>query len=703
MNRLKLSPSRDAGRFAYHLKMLLAMDLIEPDATSKKYRLTDMGKTLVEFADELDNSAFRKKLLVRTSRLSIENFDRNKIAESLVREADVPIDLAQKVAREAEKRLLKLGTKYLTAPLIREFVNAILIERGLEEYRHKLTRLGFPVYDVTQLMKEMSGKSVGVEEIRSAAGNRVIEEYTLLNVLPRDVADAHISGSLHLNNLGNWVLKTSAFMHDLRFFFQRGLTFRNTGSYMVSIHPPRSFKSALAMVANVLRLASAELSCEQGVDFFNFFLAPYIRGLSKDEVKEELLLFLASLNLTVPTGVSLGLETVLPDFLSQNRAFGPDGEDVGQYPDYVEESRLLAALTLECLQERRDSKPIFNPSVVIKIRPRSLKDEEAEDLLGKAHALAVNGLPYFANLTSRRQTQASYAATGLRFADDWKEDWELDTIRAGCVDHVALNLPRAAYEAGKDRNKFFENLYDISEKGLRGLEIRYHTIRRRAQEGLLPFLLQKGEQDPYLRLENSSCLLSFVGLNETALSMTGKSINESEEALSFGEEVVSYLSKQVKGYSKKRKIRYALALTPEPEAARRLAELDIERYGLGEVHVQGGREEPYYTNMTVLPFRAEMSLEDYLPIESTFHALTPGSHLVKIPLGESEEQAEHLFSTTKKIVKDRKIGLFTYDRDLTYCSNCTETFHGKQLKCPACGSVNAVTRFCRQPARYRVA
>jgi predicted transcriptional regulator len=39
MNSLKLSPSRDAGRFAYHLKTLLSMDLIEPDATSKKYSL----------------------------------------------------------------------------------------------------------------------------------------------------------------------------------------------------------------------------------------------------------------------------------------------------------------------------------------------------------------------------------------------------------------------------------------------------------------------------------------------------------------------------------------------------------------------------------------------------------------------------------------------------------------------------------------
>jgi len=40
MNHLKLSPSRDAGRFAYHLKTLLNMDLIAPDPSSKKYCIT---------------------------------------------------------------------------------------------------------------------------------------------------------------------------------------------------------------------------------------------------------------------------------------------------------------------------------------------------------------------------------------------------------------------------------------------------------------------------------------------------------------------------------------------------------------------------------------------------------------------------------------------------------------------------------------
>ncbi|MDH5783879.1 MAG: winged helix-turn-helix domain-containing protein, partial [Candidatus Bathyarchaeota archaeon] len=84
MNILRLNPSRDAGRFAYHLKSLLKADLIEPDVKTKKYRLTDLGRMLVDVAENIEERFFkRRKMMVRTSRFAMEEFDRNKIAESL--------------------------------------------------------------------------------------------------------------------------------------------------------------------------------------------------------------------------------------------------------------------------------------------------------------------------------------------------------------------------------------------------------------------------------------------------------------------------------------------------------------------------------------------------------------------------------------------------------------------------------------------
>lgn len=224
MYPLKLDPVRDAGKFVYHLKNLQQTDLIVFDKQSKKYALTELGALLVEFTRDVDEYVAVKKgkLFVRTSRLAIEQFDRGKISKSLMREADIPYELAEEIAAEAEERLIRLKTSYLTAPLIREFVNAILIERKLEEYRHKLTRLGMPVYDVTQLLKTANQQMLDAETVRKAAGSSVMEEYVLLNCLPREIADAHISGGIHIENLGDWILRPCEFQHDMRFFLKNG-------------------------------------------------------------------------------------------------------------------------------------------------------------------------------------------------------------------------------------------------------------------------------------------------------------------------------------------------------------------------------------------------------------------------------------------------------------------------------------------------
>lgn len=707
MNILRLNPSRDAGRFAYHLKFLLKADLIEPDVETKKYRLTDLGRMLVDVAENIEERFFkRRKMMVRTSRLAMEEFDRNKIAESLVKEAKVPHDLAQKIARETERRLLKVRTKYLTAPLIREFVNAILIEKGLEEYRHKLTRLGLPVYDVTQLVKTMGAQGKSVSAVHDAAANSIIEEYTLLNVLPRDIADAHLSGSLHLSNLGYWVLKPNEFMHDLRFFLQHGLSFGGPNFAKVSYPPPKSFKAALLTVSNLLRIAGAEVAGEQGLDYFNVFLAPFIRGVEADKIREDLRLFIFDLNhsltsVGMPLSVSLGLEFVIPSFIQEKKAIGQDAKTVGFYADFADESRILLSLLLEVMQEESRSKLLFNPSLILKIRPEVFESKECSTLLFKAHCLvAENGLPYFANLLWKEQKCASYTATGLRLSDNWKKDWELDTLRAGSIDNVIVNLPRLIYEAKGNQAELFKLLDEQLEMALRALEIKYRTLKQRCREGLLPFLTRKAGGDQYFRLENSSRQISLVGLDEAARCFTGKSIHEDDKALKFAEEIMQYFSDFIRKYARKPKTRPVLAMVPNNHAARRLAELDVDRYGWANVRVRGTKEQPFYTDMVAVPLEVDVSWQERLEIEERFHRLATGSHLAVLQPTDTEHDPEELLAVTKQLATTYKIGLYTFNRNLAYCAHCQKTFFGQPLKCPSCGSIDALIQYRRVSAKY---
>jgi ribonucleoside-triphosphate reductase len=91
-------------------------------------------------------------LFVRTSGEEVARWNRRRIVEALIREAGIDEATAEAISREVEKQIVSSGISLLTTALIRELVDAKLIERGLEQARRLHARLGFPLYDVPALI-----------------------------------------------------------------------------------------------------------------------------------------------------------------------------------------------------------------------------------------------------------------------------------------------------------------------------------------------------------------------------------------------------------------------------------------------------------------------------------------------------------------------------------------------------------------------
>lgn len=693
MSSLKMNPSRDAGRFAYHLKFLLKADLVEADVETRKYCLTDLGKMVIDVADRVEKKASKPKgMLVRTSRFALEEFDANKITNSLIKEARMPAELAQRVAKEAEKQLLKSRTKYLTAPLVREVVNAILIEKGLEEQRHKLTRLGLPVHEVTALVETRSKTAQGSASVLEAAGDAVFKEYMLLNVFPRDIADAHLSGALHVNGLSSWVLKPTEAMHDLRFFFQNGLDFEKIDTSKLSYSAPQNLESALATVFDALLYSAKETSGTQTLDYFNVFLAPFAKGLEPSRIKDCLRLFF--LNVSMFANASLGLELTVPDFVAEKPALWASGKQVGKYGDFVEESQLLASLMIEIMSEESASKPLLNPKIIVKTRSTTLADARAKAILLKAHALASEkGLLYFANLSAKDQRHSVFSASGVKLTADLSGDWEIDTLRTGCLGYVTVNLPRVVYESGRDKAKFFEILRERLEMTTRALEIKHRALKQHCR-GLLPFLMQKTDGDQYFRLEGCSGIVNLVGFKEAVEAFCEKDMGADEKSLEFVGETVQTATSFTEKIGKRRRERLFSAVLPDFEAAERLAQLDVERYGVAKVRFSGTREKPFYSTVNRLFIQGgKVSLNTV--IIDKLRGLNAGGGLSVIELGEAEYRPEELMFITEQIVEGGNIEFFTYDRRMTYCTNCKRSWFSMLPKCPSCGTVGTLTTFDR--------
>ncbi len=691
MRSLGLNPDRDAGKFAYHLKMLVRVGLIKPNSEDGKYEITDLGRLAHGILEGLEErlSPRRRKMVVRTSRLAMEEFDRAKIAEALIREADVPVELAAKIAREAEERLLMTRVRYLTAPLIRELVNAILLEKGLEEYRHKMTRVGLPVYDVGRLLA--SSPSLAVRE---AASGKVLEEYALIGVLYRDVADAHLSGSLHIEDLRHWSLGPSAVCHDLRAI----LSPRPSASWAeIPIKAPGDLEEALLNIKLLLVACSSEVRQEQALPFFNIFLAPFLAGgwagRGVEKAIKRFLLELAGLSAAgLSQQITVGLAAQVPAFMRDTELLGPGGERYA-CSELEEEARQLALAVLKAFRDL--APPSLGLAVDVSAAAQRPDGHEDEVLLA-AHELAcANGLPVFA----AGEVPSVKTFDGSCYVTDWTGDWELDLLRTGRVGRTDVNLPRVAYEARGDLEAFARGLADLLEIAVRASAQRRNFLGERARRKLMPALMAELNGETYFRMRNASYPTAFVGLPEACLALTGELPHEGPDGREAAVKTLEVIRRSLEACWGKLDLRCVPSATCVSNAAARLAKLDVEKYGWGKVRLLAPRDKPSYTAGCLVPDDAGVDLGELLELEAILHQNTPGGHLLFLPPKADSLDRESLLSLTLEAL-GKGVRALTYPMDLTYCSACHEVFRGRHPKCPACGRVSTISQLVRRPEGY---
>jgi ribonucleoside-triphosphate reductase len=481
-------------------------------------------------------------------------------------------------------------------------------------------------------------------------------------------------------------------MHDLRFFFQSGVRIDNP--LQLSERAPQSLESALSTAFNVLLHTSGETNEMQTCDYFNVFLAPFIKGMDVARVKENLRLFI--MNVNQHADAALGMELSIPKFVADKAAIGPQGT-CGNYGDFAEESRLLASLIVEIFAEESSPKPLLNPKLILKINSEALVNENARAVLLKAHSLAAEkGTPYFANMLQEEGKYAAFSASGCKFEADLTGDWETDTLRTGSLGCVTINLPRIVHESEKDKNKFFEILKERFELAARALGIKYRALKQHGKSSL-PFMMQSTNGDTYFRLENCSSIINVAGFRECVETFCGKNLSQ-EESARFPEEIVQNLLAFKHKIGRKHGKRLFPAVLRSFEASERLAQLDVEKYGIGKVKFSGTREKPFYSTTRRLhlqagnfPFIPSESLE----IEQKLKGLNAGGSLSIIELEEKEYKPEELMNLTRQLVEKQTVEFFTYNRRITYCNNCRKSWFGTLHKCPSCGSMSTLITFDR--------
>jgi ribonucleoside-triphosphate reductase len=649
-------------------------------------------------------------LFVRTSDEDMAFWNRQRIVDALLKETDLDRPTAEAISKEVQDLILASKISLITAPLIRELVNAQLIAKGLEKARKMHTRLGVPLYDVDQFIlhpnKENANVPHGPEATNLTLAENIKKEYALLSVFSQPIGDAHMRGEIHLHDLG-FVDRPYCSGQSLEYIKKFGLNLPNA----LSIAKPAKHPEVL--LAHMVKFAAALQSNFAGAigwDAVNIFFAPYLVDLSDREIKQlaQMLIFEFSQQAVARGGQAIfsdiNLYWEVPKHFEDVPAIGPGGTYTGKtYEEYRKEAQKFVWALFDVYKDGDGTgRPFFFPKPLVHITEKFFATDGHEDFLNHICDVAGDkGNTYFVFDRGRTAKISECCRLSFKLDDqdlnDAREPWRM---RYSALQNVTLNLPRLGYLSDGDDAVLFSRISDLMDLAVQAHREKKAFIEQLLSQGEkspLSLLTMNKDGAPYLRMHRASYLIGMLGLNELVHIHTGEELHESNKAFKFGLKVISHMDLLAKKLSKEHDMRFVLEQTPAESTSYRFARLDLKYHApRAQQFVKGALDagESYYTNSTSFAVSASMNPIDRVIKEGLFHPRIEAGALTHIWLGEARPSKESLANFVIKTFRDSLNDQITFSPEFTTCLHCGVTTRGLKDSCPACASeqVEGITR-----------
>lgn len=512
---------KESGKFAYHLRKLLRQLLVALNKAERRYTITNLGKLVLSLARQIEERSIIEsgKMYVRTSRHTIEEFNSHKIIQSLVREANLPLEQAHKITEEVENKIYKFQTAYLTSSLIRETVNSVLIEHGHEEYRNKLARLGLPSSDIVEML---SAEGATVDGVMARAAGSVFSEYLVFSTLPKDIADMHLAGEINISNAGVWGLLPDTIFLDLS-ELEDGLDLKGHLLGVTRIPTIKGSDDAMAALPALVSLLSREASSEVVLEGIVPALLKNIKD--PEDISSRFTRTLTASSAAPSHSAGMPITTIAVPEL---------------------DARQLNAL-LDGYKKYIDATPV--PRIGLAITGRS------KDSLDHVAAIVRSGGIISIGSGVR-------ASSGIRKAGKGAAAMSLHSL--------SINLPRLAYESNRDETYFRAKLALMIKPSLAAMVMRKKTIVGYVKKGLMPSLASATQS---MQRGSSAIVVNLTGARESVHNILGEASGDVlQKVLKTAVEVAATQGKQLGEEG-------AGVSMVADDSGTRFASLDSEKYG----------------------------------------------------------------------------------------------------------------------------
>lgn len=586
---------------------------------------------------------------------------------------------------------------------LQDCVEKVLIEEGHAKtakayilHRDKRTRYRDAKSDLMDVVREIlvetsrenanigNSPSAKMLQIASAAS----KEYYLHNVIPEDMAIAHVNGDFHIHDLDFYGKTLNCLQIDLTKMLKEGF---NTGYGFIK--PPKRVSSATAQAAIVLQSNQNDMFGGQSFPHFDKSIAEIIRGLKYKPDYNE---------------IYQAMEALVYNLNSMHSRAGAQVpfSSINIGTDTTDEGRLVIKAMLEAFDKGlgKGESPIF-PNLVFRVKAGTNfnKEDKNYDLFKLAIKVASHRMnPTFsfmdASFNIKYGDEVSYM--GCRTRTIANRNGEEISAGRGNIAPVTINLPRVALKAGEGNLEgFYSELDKILELSKNQLLHRFETIANLKVKDL-PFLMgqniymgsEKLKDNDTIReaIKNGTLGIGFIGLAETLIALTGKHHGEDKEVLELGINIVKYIRDYCDKLSDEYELNFVCYATPAEGTAGRYVKLDKEKFGL----VPGITDREFYTNSYHIPVDFVISMFDKIEIEGRFHSLCNGGHISYVELPSSLEHNTEAFENILRWMAKCDIGYAGVNFPIDECKECGFTSLIDEDECPECKS-NDIRRIRR--------
>lgn len=637
---------KESGKFAYHLRKLLRQSLVALNKGERRYTITNLGKLVLSLARQIEERSIVEsgKMYVRTSHNSIEEFNTHKIIQSIVREAGMPLEQAQKITEEVENKIYKFQAAYLTSSLVRETVNSVLMEHGFEEYRGRMTRLGMPSSDVLDLINNAEGISNGIEGVINNASMSVFSEHLLWNSLPKDISDMHLGGELNISNPGVWgIIPDVAFLNINE--FSEGLQNLNGKFFNVSrvrFDEKSKFEVVLQLLLALMsREATSEVVLEGVTDLLN---QDY---LNRGDVISSFAASLISSSATSSYSYGLPSFTIL-------------------LPTSTLDKNMLQAL-FDGYAKYVDLTPLPRVGLALDYSEHSSKLEEDSQMIS---SIVTSGGKISIMQNGKR------TGNGIRKSLDGK-----DTRSVASLQSMSMNLPRLAYQSNKDETYFRAKLALAIKPALEAMYIRKKNIFSTIRKGLCPVM---GSAN-FEHFGTINIILNLTGLREAVYDILGYNQNSAEDVM---RKVLKTSGDVALDHGRQMDTESVGISMIDDDSGKRFSTMDSEKYG--KTLLSTGAESPNHYSQGITVNGKEFLLHPHKVLEecNSIDSLLRGGLSMSLDLTDISAQDE----LKKAINAGTELAFFRPFVRSLICKGCSRRYVGSDIKkCETCGSVYLMT------------